>query len=492
MQSETHAHYALLNLGEDDRKRAVEYLIGRRTNPPQSAPVLAEVTDPAARLELLAQLTATDQKDFARTGDRHNRTGLLWWYKPGATDYSSFLKRQMRTYVAGLNLQPALPDLGQLPARSWAFQFTFVLRKPYLSHNDADFYIIDNPLKKEWVFRIPYVAPSQWKGALRSAAIRRLVEQLQQDGDEAAFAARRLQLVRLYGNEKDGAERYLNAALARHRAGGLPADADQEARNQWQVRLTAAAAAAAAEFERDLRRRGVQQGDVEGFSGSLTFYPTYFDAVALEVINPHSRDSGGGKLPIYLEAVPAGTSGTFVLLNVPSDGDGDALDDLKAVAADVTTMLVEKGFGAKTSSGFGSAEDQLVGEGKLAIRADLGGTSPAAGEAASSGPQPDALTASIAQFLQRFSVPEFPRWTDSELGASGWGGTRASAYKRLRDSHPDWDRQGRTWIEREAVTAEAPPAPAAPPIGERAFAHLSDLPGVARQVADELRQGGAQ
>lgn len=493
MQSETHAHYALWNLDKTGQKEAVDYLTGGRTDPPRSAPVLADVTDPAARLELLAQLTATDQKDFARTGDRHKDSGLRRWYRPGAKDYSSFLKRQMRTYVAGLNLQPALPDLEQLPAGSWAFQFTFTLRKPYLSHNDADFYIVDNPLKKEWVFRIPYVAPSQWKGALRSAAIRRLVERLQQDGDEAAFVAGRLQLVRLYGNEKDGAEKYLNAALARHRVGGLPADADQEARSQWQARVTAETAAVAAEFERDLRRRGMQQGDVEGYSGSLTFYPTYFDAVALEVINPHGRDSGGGKLPIYLEAVPEGTRGTFVLLNLPSDEDGEAPDDLETVAADVTTMLVEKGFGAKTSSGFGVAEDQLVGEGKIAIRADLDERSPAdAGQGDAPDPQQDALAARIADFLARFGEPEFPRWTNSELKASSRRGKCASEYKRLRNSHPDWDQQARVWIEREAVAAEAPPAPAALPIGERAFAYLSDLLGVARQVADELRQGGAQ
>lgn len=334
---------------------------------------------------------------------------------------------------ASLGLAPAEVTgmLSDLLPYSFLISLSFRLRTPYTSRQDNDFHIIDNPLVREHVFRWPMVRPSAWKGSLRHA--------IWQLG---------------YQDDNDVVQRVFGVAR-----------------------------------------------DTEGNRGRIFPHPTFFDQSGLEIINPHSRTDRVGKNPILLECVPPTAIGQFTLLYVPlADSPrereavaGQVADDLEVLGIGIQAMLATYGFGAKTSSGFGSAEDQLVGEGKLAIRADLGGTSPAgAGEAESSGPQPDALTASIAQFLQRFSVPEFPRWTDSELGASGWGGTRASAYKRLRDSHPDWDRQGRTWIEREAVTAEAPPAPAAPPIGERAFAHLSDLPGVARQVADELRQGGAQ
>jgi hypothetical protein len=46
-------------------------------------------------------------------------------------------------------------------------------------------------------------------------------------------------------------------------------------------------------------------------------------------------------------------------------------EDLQVLAKGIREMLTINGFGAKTSSGFGTAEDQLVGLGILAIRAKL-------------------------------------------------------------------------------------------------------------------------
>ncbi|GIX47782.1 MAG: hypothetical protein KatS3mg131_1993 [Candidatus Tectimicrobiota bacterium] len=72
----------------------------------------------------------------------------------------------------------------------------FTLRKPYLSKDDTDFYILDNPVRKEWVFQVPYIAPSQWKGALRAAMRRRrgYTSWEQEAQDE--------QMIRLFGNVK--------------------------------------------------------------------------------------------------------------------------------------------------------------------------------------------------------------------------------------------------------------------------------------------------
>ncbi|NPA91941.1 MAG: hypothetical protein GXO55_10955, partial [Chloroflexi bacterium] len=200
-------------------------------------------------------------------------------------------------------VSPSLPNLSSFPPGSWAIQVHFTLRKPYLSKDDVDFYIIDNPVKKEWIFKVPYVAPSQWKGALR-AAMRRLrgyTTWKEEAQDE--------QMVRLFGNVK---------------------------------------------------------GEEDEFSaGRLHFYPTFFDRIGLEVINPHPRDTGAGKQPIYFECVPAGTMGVFTLLYVPLDLVGrstpeamerEAKADLQAVARGVRAMLTEYGFGAKTSSGYGVAE----------------------------------------------------------------------------------------------------------------------------------------
>jgi CRISPR-associated protein Cmr2 len=105
-------------------------------------------------------------------------------------------------------------------------------------------------------------------------------------------------------------------------------------------------------------------------SGRLYFYPTFFDKIGLEVINPHSRKTGTGKNPILIECVPLGTTGKLVILYVPFGKvqESEVAEDMKLVAEGVEAMLTVYGFGAKTSSGFGIAE--LNGTIEFGIRAD--------------------------------------------------------------------------------------------------------------------------
>lgn len=66
-------------------------------------------------------------------------------------------------------LAPPLIDLSQLPFGSFFIQFTFKLLKPYISRDDNQFYIVDNPIVRDKVFRLPMVRPTAWKGSLRHA-----------------------------------------------------------------------------------------------------------------------------------------------------------------------------------------------------------------------------------------------------------------------------------------------------------------------------------
>lgn len=94
-------------------------------------------------------------------------------------------------------------------------------------------------------------------------------------------------------------------------------------------------------------------------SGRLYFYPTFFDKIGLEVINPHDRQKGtSAHGPIYLECVPIGTRGELVILYVPFGKveKKQVLEDLELVVKGVKEMLTVYGFGAKTSSGFGIGE----------------------------------------------------------------------------------------------------------------------------------------
>lgn len=199
------------------------------------------------------------------------------------------------------------PDLSLLPLGSFFIRFEFKLLKPYISRDDNEFYIIDNPVVREKVFQFPMVRSTAWKGSLRHA-----LWQLGYQEDE--------QIQRLFGIAND------------------------------------------------------EKPD-EGNSGRLYFYPTFFTQTSLEIINPHDRERRVGKNPILMEAVPAGVQTTFTLLYAPLDciGKDEAetrqqiFADLQLVAQGLEALFTVYGFGAKTSSGFGLADNKLPANGKLQI-----------------------------------------------------------------------------------------------------------------------------
>lgn len=205
-------------------------------------------------------------------------------------------------------LTPSPIELSQLPLGSFYIQFEFKLLKPYISRDDNQFYIVDNPIVRDKVFRYPMVRSTAWKGSFRHA----LWQLGRQEEDE--------QIQRLFGMAND------------------------------------------------------EKPD-DGKRGRLYFYPTFFTQTSLEVINPHDRERRVGKNPILMESVPIGTKGRFTLLYIPLDRIGQnetetsrqIFADLQLVADGLQTMFTIYGFGAKTSSGFGLA-DNAVENGNLALK----------------------------------------------------------------------------------------------------------------------------
>lgn len=362
MKREFHAQYNLALQPGHAQQEAIDFLTANVMQPPKTWKDIEEVADPFARVQLMAQAILTHYKNYARVGaGRSNRAGLLH----AAGSLKQFLERQYNTFFEPLKLHPGLHldlpnDLTSLPRGTWVINFRFELRRPYLSKDDTDFYIIDNPVKKDWVFKLPYVAPSQWKGALRFAMVRHLVEWWsdldyngkQNDSNLEKFVDRRIQMTRLFGNEKEVAldDKTLDTYL--DKKGGK-------------------------DLAEKYRERLKSMTDTGFFAGQLRFYPTYFTEIDMEVINPHDRETGTGKQPIYFECVPAGADGTFALLYVPIGGIGEreaeteeqSADDLDRVARGITAILTEYGFGAKTSSGFGRTET-CVENGGVCLKAE--------------------------------------------------------------------------------------------------------------------------
>jgi len=272
----------------------------------------------------------------------------LSWFKntEGKIAYISLCEKYNFLKKILMSLESSIPEYSCL------IKITFTLKKPYLSKDDDDFYIIDNPIVKDKVFKLPMVRATTWKGALRFAALKVFEKELAEGIiNESNWRERRALIVRLFGNEKDKISEYLNKIIA-----------DSLKKNKDDVKK---------EFDKYLLELGHVSKDVPSRSGRLFFYPTFFDRISLEVLTPLSRETKTPvRGPIYFEVVPERvdkepTKGVFKLLYYSFDlvakGEFNKIKeemmvDLEFLSEAIYKMFYEIGFSAKKTSGFGIAE----------------------------------------------------------------------------------------------------------------------------------------
>ncbi len=213
------------------------------------------------------------------------------------------------------------PDNTSLLDSTWfCIDVSFTLKSPWYSKDDRPFHVLDNPVRKDRVFGVPFMSAASWKGLLRwacrmQAGLSKHLEthDMKMDGwNDLPW------IVHLFGNEKSE--------------------------------------------QKDFR------------SGALVFYPTWFDKVGFEVINPHSRKTRAGTQPIYYEVVPAGRKGKLRLLYAPFPGEierdkvrpADFIDDL---VDSIKALLETYGISAKRTAGWGSARiDEWTGHTKASTQ----------------------------------------------------------------------------------------------------------------------------
>jgi CRISPR/Cas system CMR subunit Cmr6 (Cas7 group RAMP superfamily) len=226
-----------------------------------------------------------------------SKTRALGKYKKDFLDY--VVPKITLDLMEFISLRDFHYDSKVLPRSSFFLHVRFILQKPFISKDDEGFYIHDNPLSKEKVFKIPYIRASSWKGGLRWA----------------------------FG-----------------KANKLPED-----------------------DERTLRTFGNKKGEENSENlrkGRLYTYPTFFDKISLDIINPHDRIARAGKNPITLEVVPKGREGDLYLLYVPFDKIGEdeketkeeIETDLLFLCRAIRAILTEYGMSAKRTSGYGAAQ----------------------------------------------------------------------------------------------------------------------------------------
>jgi len=198
------------------------------------------------------------------------------------------------------------PSFESLPHNDWlGLELDFTLESPWYSKDDRPFHVLDNPVRKERVFGVPYMSAASWKGLLRWSC-----------------------------RMEEGLLRHLER-------GGTIDDWDDPA---WILHLF-----------------GNEKGEGEDFQrGALAFFPTWFSKIGFEVINPHSRRTRAGTQPILYEVVPAGTRGTLHLLYAPLPGTAarDRVQPKEAIGLlldAVEALLTRYGISAKRTGGWGAA-----------------------------------------------------------------------------------------------------------------------------------------
>lgn len=223
---------------------------------------------------------------------------------------------------------------------SFALQTTFTLQAPYYSSDDDEFYIINNPCLKEKVFKVPMMRGSSLKGALLNSARDIIQEQKEKQIEnlESYF--------RIFGVGDESFREIVdkvddNSFKFFFMLGGLTIDVNDDVKKI---------------FEKYKKSKAQK--------GRAIFYPTYFDKLSLELINPHNRKTKEGKHPIHYEVIPKGSNAQLQIVYIPFDAvletnkiiEKEAKTDLEFLKNCINKAL-NNGIGGKTKLGWGKGQD---------------------------------------------------------------------------------------------------------------------------------------
>jgi len=326
--------------------------------------------------------------------------------------------------------KPALnvSNISALPTCSFALQFSFTLARPYISKSEKALYIIDNPIVRERVFRLPMVRSTAWKGNLCMT-----LWQLGHDKQSEE------QIQRLFGDVR-GEEA--------GRAGRL---------FFYPTFFTQTSLEIVNPHDR-VRKVGKN--------------PILFECVP-----------AGARGTFSLLYVP------FDLIGQPQEACRQAAQDLLLVAKAVQAMMLTYGFSAKRSSGYGVAREKLS-DGRLQLRVpheiDLPELQPA-----SQPPEKRPTLPRYLEAPDKLK-PEYlnPDGTFRERSEDELAAMKKADRQLYRKAKAWWEREGKA-LSQQPARPEAE-EPAAPPAGKclsRDFASFDDLLQKARKIADLLQKG---
>jgi CRISPR-associated protein Cmr2 len=316
---------------------------------------------------------------------------------------------------------PQPDDLKGLPDGSWLLNLEFTLNKPFTSKSEIEFHEIQNPIVRDHLTGLPTVNPTTWKGHLAFAAQRESLE------DHARQ--------RLFGTIRD---------------------------------------------------------DESSQAGRLHFFPTFFvNETAREVITPLWRDTRTpARGPIDIEVIASGQQGRFCLLYVLRPKglnwhSGQIAEDLLAVSRAIKAMLLDYGFSAKKTSGWGIVADSLV-SGVLTAKGSQWPEITNLVTAAKSFVEPEQAFLSFMDPAGR-PITQLKKATgqwlsNNEFKASGLNVGSLGVYRKFRDWY---EGHGAEWVRRVTGRTSA----ATIPLQTYEFQKVTEFVRLAHGLAASLKGG---
>jgi len=227
---------------------------------------------------------------------------------------------------------------------TFAIKTQFKLTAPYYSSEDDDFYIISNPCIKEHVFKVPMVRGSSWKGALLNGAREIIKEENKSQKVEYLKS-----YFRIFGVGDDSFRNIVDKV------------------DDNSFKLFFMTSGLAIDVNSDVKKIFEQYKKSKAQKGRAIFYPTYFDKLSFELINPHNRKTKAGTNPIHYEVVPKDSEGDLQIVYIPFDGVLEKDDTIKEQAKQDLEFLqkcikrvAQNGIGAKTKLGWGRFKIEKV------------------------------------------------------------------------------------------------------------------------------------
>lgn len=214
---------------------------------------------------------------------------------------------QKTQQISGIYINPQeklRKHINKLPKHSFIIWFRFKLKAPYFSKDNDEIYIIQNPILKETNFKTPMIRGSGWKGAL-AHAFRELINESKWEEKKSKIES----FLRIFGAGSESIktlEKYLKNKTANLKEFkenflafilfelGLEINKDsliqiKEADSYKDISNKIA------EYVwkkyKEIKNSGFLPLEFQTHKGRAIFYPTYFNKLSLEIINPHEKVS---------------------------------------------------------------------------------------------------------------------------------------------------------------------------------------------------------